>query len=221
MLDLLFFAAIAAFLAFRFYNTIGKKDHRPDEDVLRKLREVQRQAQAQEKDENVITLRPDEVREVNETPLDPAIANDVREIQKKEPDFDPVIFVERAKRAFEMIIEAFAKGDKKTLENLLDEAVYKEFLADIEAREKANTELVVTLVSGPTAEIKEVTLDGKDVTIAVEFDSREIRILKDDKGRILEGDPSEAEAVKDLWSFKKKLDKKSTIWKLVDTEAVE
>lgn len=220
MLDLLFFAAVAAFLAFRFYNTIGKKDHSPDDDKLRALREMQRMAEQQAKEENVIELRPDEVKVENEEPLGKTIEKAVKDIQKLEPDFDHHYFMEGAKRAFEMIITAFAEGDKSTLKNLLSDDLYKEFEADIDAREKKGQSLSVTLVSGPKVKFKEAQLVGKEAEISLEFDSREIRLLKDEKGRIVEGDPSDPEAVKDLWTFTKKLDKKTKIWKLTDTEAL-
>lgn len=217
MLDLLFFAAIAAFLAFRFYNTIGKKDHSPDEKVMQKIREVQRKAQQDE--DKVVTLRPDEVKLVDETPLDEELQTSVAMIHKYEPDFDPALFLEGSKRAFEMILKAYEKGDKNTLENLLDDDIYQEFAKDIDARAKEGKSLIVTIVSGPTALLEAIEVRGKEARITVEFDSREIRLIKDEKGRILEGDPSDAEAVKDLWTFSKKLDKKTKIWKLVDTEA--
>ena len=219
MLDLLFFAAIAAFLAFRFYNTLGKRDHDPEENVLRSLREAKQRSQQQEED-NVITLSPDEVKIVEDEPLDKDVQKGVTAIEKQEPDFSAEQFVAGASRAFEMIIEAFSNGDKETLKNLLSDEVYHEFEADISAREKEKQTLSVTLVSGPKASIKQVNVTGKQAEISVQFDSREIRILKDEKGRIIEGDPSDAEAVKDLWTFAKKLDKKTNIWQLVDTEAL-
>ncbi len=220
MLDLLFFAAIAAFLAYRFYNTLGKKDHDPDDSVMRALREAKRQAEQMEKEDKVITLRPDEVRVVEDKPLDKTLQNAVVSIQKVEPEFTTEQFLGGAERAFEMIIEAFASGDKKTLELLLAKDVYQEFENDIDAREKEGKVLSITLVSGPKATIKTIEINGKQADISVLFESREIRLLKDEKGRILEGDPSDAERVKDLWTFSKKLDKKINLWQLVDTEAL-
>ena len=220
MLDLLFFAAVAAFLAFRFYNTLGKRDHDPEDNVLRNLREAQRHSQTQDEQDNVITLSPDEVKIVEDEPLDKSLQKNVDAIQKLEPDFAADQFLHGASRAFEMIIKAFSEGDKDTLKNLLSADVYKEFEADIKEREKAKQQLSVTLVSGPKASIKEININNKQAEIDVLFDSREIRIIKDEKGRIIEGDPSDAEAVKDVWTFAKKLDKKTKIWQLVDTEAL-
>lgn len=226
LFDILFFAAIAAFFAYRLYQTLGKDDHEPDESLKEMLRKAQQQAEQQAKQQqgqpqdNVVTLHPDEVKLVDDEPEEAKAFKDViKAIQKKEPDFSVAYFLSGAEKAFEMIIEAYAREDIETLEQFLAKEVYQGFEKDIKKRQKENKTLSTTVISGPEVALQHIELVGKDIQITVLFTTQEIALIKDEKGRILEGDPSEPEEVNDRWTFAKPLDGKTTLWKLVKTEA--
>jgi predicted lipid-binding transport protein (Tim44 family) len=221
LLDLLFFAAIAAFFAYRLYNTIGKRDHDPDENLLKTMREAQRRKDSSSQEGNVVTLRPEEVKVIDEPIIeDEKLQQEIATIQKIEPEFDTGQFLFAATRVFEIILKAYAEGDKEALKPLLGKEVYQGFEEAIEARKKAEQTLSVTLISEPKPKFYAIELDQKTAEITIEFNTKEIRLLKDNKGRIIEGDPSDAELVKDRWTFSKKLDRKTKIWQLVKTEAL-
>ena len=57
-----------------------------------------------------------------------------------DPSFLPKEFLEGAKLAYEMIVEAFAKGDKPALKNLLSREVFDGFSKAIDSRSQAGRE---------------------------------------------------------------------------------
>lgn len=56
-----------------------------------------------------------------------AVARGLEQVVQVEPGFDPRAFLEGAKGAYETIVTAFAKGDRKTLRALLSREVCEGF----------------------------------------------------------------------------------------------
>src|ERR1019366_10653955 len=65
----------------------------------------------------------------------PAVAPGLDAIAAAAPDFDPKHFLTGARAAYEMIVNAYAEGDRRTLKNLLSREVYDGFEAAITERE--------------------------------------------------------------------------------------
>lgn len=110
-------------------------------------------------------------------------------------------FLQGAKIAFHMISTAFAKGKKKELKPLLAPKVYSAFLKDIETREAEKMTMDFSLICLSSAKILKNAEAAKEVT--VEFVSEQINILKNEAGKVLEGDPMNVAVVSDVWTFKK------------------
>lgn len=102
-------------------------------------------------------------------PAGPA-AEGLMAIGRADPNFDAAHFTAGAKGAYELIVSAFAKGDRDTLQPLLTPRVFDSYAAAITEREKtggAGPELV-RLKSG---EIAEATLEGDVARVAVKFEA--------------------------------------------------
>jgi predicted lipid-binding transport protein (Tim44 family) len=134
-----------------------------------------------------------------------------------DPDFDPGEFVDGARAAYEMIVNAFAEGDRKTLQSLLSPEVYDEFLGAIAERTKRDERIESSFVSIDKAEIKDAKLNGSTAHLVVSFVSQMITATLDKDGEVIDGDPSKIIPVNDIWTFARDLNTSNPNWKLVAT----
>ncbi len=133
-------------------------------------------------------------------------------LKELSPDFDETRFVEGAQRAYEMILQAFASGDRATLEDLLTPPVYDGFAAAIDARERADQNLATEILRMSRPVIDDVVIRDGLVQITVQF-------IADIRTRVNE-DEGDATKTEDLWTFERSLDADSPNWLLSATQTV-
>jgi predicted lipid-binding transport protein (Tim44 family) len=141
-------------------------------------------------------------------------------IAKASPGFDPEHFIVGAKAAYEMIVTAFAQGDRETLKNLLAPEVYDGFVSAIAAREASQQKAELTFVGIEEAKMTAASLEGRTARIAVRFISELISCTRDKDGKVVEGDATEVQTIRDSWTFAREVAARDPNWKLVATEAV-
>jgi len=137
-----------------------------------------------------------------------------------EPGFSPADFLNGAKGAYEMIIVAFAAGDKKTLGNLLAPDVLDNFVKAIDAREKRGETMTTTLVSIDSAKVEDVRVNGPTANIAVRFAAKLISATKSKGGAVIEGAADVVADHVDVWTFARTLGARDPNWRLAETETV-
>ncbi len=218
-LDILFFAMVAAFIAFRLRSVLGRKtgNERPRVDAIT-------QRSAQRGGDNVVPMPerapppPAAEEPVHEGPFDP-VKSGVAAIRRADPSFDPDHFLQGARAAFAMIVEAYAKGDQAALRPLLANEVFAQFAGAIDARERAGQQLSTELVATRSAELVEAGLQGSRARVSVRFTSEQINVTRDRNGSIVEGDPKQIDTVIDLWTFERDTRSRDPNWQLVETGA--
>jgi predicted lipid-binding transport protein (Tim44 family) len=141
-------------------------------------------------------------------------------ITRASPDFDPAHFIAGAKAAYEMIVTAFAQGDRATLKNLLAPDVYEGFVAAIAEREKKGEKAEQTFVGIEEAKIVGAELDGRTARVSLRFLAEIITCVRDKDGAVIDGDPTEVQTIRDAWTFARDVTARDPNWKLVATEAV-
>jgi predicted lipid-binding transport protein (Tim44 family) len=104
-------------------------------------------------------------------PAGTSLNESLREINKADASFNPKEFVNGARMAYEMIVMAFADGDRKTLKNLLSREVYDGFDAAITERESKGEKVKSTFVVIDKAEISNTEIKGTEVQITVRIAS--------------------------------------------------
>ena len=114
--------------------------------------------------------------------------------------WDEKAFVSAAKFVFQKILAAFAGGDLKTLRNALAPEVYRAFEQDILSRQQKKQKMDFSLICFDSADILQKTPDHNEVT--VRFQTEQINLLKDEQGKILEGDGMRVSVMTDIWVFK-------------------
>ncbi len=218
-LDILFFAMVAAFIAFRLRSVLGRKtgNERPRVDAITR-RTTPRPA------DNVVPMperqppvaAADEP--VDDGPFD-AVKAGVAAIKRVDPSFDPDHFLQGARAAFAMIVEAYAKGDQAALRPLLANEVLAQFSGAIDAREKAGHTLTTELVATRSAEIDSAMVQAGRARVTVRFTSEQINVTRDVSGNVVEGDPRQIDTVIDLWTFERDTRSRDPNWQLVETGA--
>ncbi len=147
------------------------------------------------------------------------LARMLQRMKDIDPAFDARHFLEGAKAAYEMIVTAFAEGDRKTLKPLLDKEVYQRFVAAIDEREKQGLTQEFQFVGLDEAKLTKAALDGKTAQLTVKFTSKVISVTRDSQGNVVQGNPEKLATVKDVWTFERDLTSKDPNWRLVSTEA--
>jgi predicted lipid-binding transport protein (Tim44 family) len=141
-------------------------------------------------------------------------------ISKASHDFDPEHFLTGAKAAYEMIVTAFAQGDRQALRNLLAPDVYDGFVSAIAEREKKERKAELTFVGLEEVKIVGAELEGRNARVSLRFLAELISCVRDKDGNVVEGDATEVQTIRDAWTFARDVTSRDPNWRLVATEAV-
>lgn len=150
---------------------------------------------------------------------DSDVARGLTAIAAADPDFDGREFVDGARGAYEMIVTAFAGGDRNMLRDLLSREVFEGFAAAIAEREKRGETVDMTFVSIDKTTITDAQLRGKSAQITVRFHSKLISATRDRDGQIIDGAADRVVDVIDIWTFARDTGQRDPNWKLIATES--
>ena len=132
----------------------------------------------------------------------------------KTNQFNETIFLKGAQAAYEMIVNAFANGDKKTLKDLTDSEIYKNFISIIDERQLKKIKNEFTFIGIKKAKIEEVKNEETIYKVKVRFISEIISSSKDENGKTIDGNINEIQTVNDVWVFRKDLNSDDPTWYL-------
>jgi len=128
--------------------------------------------------------------------------------------FNETSFLKGAQAAYEIIVNAFANGDKKILKDLADSEIYKNFVSVIDERQSKKIKNDFTFIGVKKAKIEEVKNQDTLYSVKVRFISEIISSTKDETGKIIEGNINEIQTVNDVWIFRKDLNSEDPTWYL-------
>ena len=225
----IFFLVAAVVIFFQLRNVLGRRtgSERPPFDPYTAARTRDKDAQA--KPENVVSLprkpakgdaAPDETYAAIDAAAKPGtdLNRGLRAIKDADPTFEPKGFVEGAKMAYEMIVMAYADGDRKTLKNLLSREVFDGFVAAIGEREARSEKIQSSFVGIDKADIVGAEMKGGEAHVTLRIVSELISATKNKAGEVIDGDPETVAEVKDVWTFARDTRSRDPNWKLVATE---
>lgn len=138
-----------------------------------------------------------------------------------DPHFDGQNFIQGARAAYEMIVTAFAQGNRKELKPLLASDVFESFSAVIADRESRGETAETTFVSIDKAEVTEAEVKDRQALVTVRFRSQLISLTRDKAGEIIDGSPDQVIEVVDVWTFSHNTASADPNWKLIATESAE
>jgi len=140
-------------------------------------------------------------------------------IAAADPSFDAKHFITGARTAYEMIVTAFAGGDRRQLRSLLSREVYDGFDAAIGERERRSETAETRFVSIDGSTITGAELRGRTAQITIRFVSKLISATRDRSGTVIEGSAEKVTDVTDVWTFARDVSSRDPNWKVVATEA--
>ncbi len=135
------------------------------------------------------------------------------------PGFDKEQFLQAAQNAFQIITEAFNKGDTETLEMLVDKNIFKKFQDVIEQRLKNKITAETDFICFDDVEILNAEIDDNKVAkIAVKYLSEQVNVLRDAEGNVIEGDENYIQNIEDVWTFERAINSTTPNWILISTK---
>jgi predicted lipid-binding transport protein (Tim44 family) len=135
--------------------------------------------------------------------------------------FDLLTFLEGAKAAYAMVLEAFWRGDKEELRQLCDDDVYQSFASAIDARAAAGETLDNRLVRIEDTVVHSARLDGRIARIAVAFVADIAAVTRNAEGEVVAGSMSDAVQTRDRWTFRRDIQSRDPNWLLIETDEEE
>lgn len=219
ILDIIVFAVIAGFLILRLRSVLGRRtgtERRRDP-----FRPPPPQEPAADK---VVPLPPPRGRAAPQTAPTPAagatpLATSLARLKAADRNFDENAFLAGARGAFEIVVNAFAKGDAASLQPLLSEQVFGSFSAAIRARAEAHETLETNLITIKSIDIAEAELNGDTALLTVKFVSDQTNAVRAHDGSVVEGNPDHVEEKIDLWTFARSIRSRDPNWTLVATHS--
>jgi predicted lipid-binding transport protein (Tim44 family) len=212
LIDIIFFAAVALFIAVRLRNVLGRRtghERRPEPPL------------SPSGPDNVVKMPGRD--DVHDGPFghvaDPELREGLNAVRRHDPDFDLEHFLAGARGAFEMIVLAFARGDTEMLRPLLADEVYGGFADAIEQREAAGETLETEIVGIKTVEVVDARMEGSRSVVSVRFASQQVNVTRRTDGEVVDGDPQELTEVVDVWTFARDTASRDPNWLLVGTSA--
>ena len=190
-IDIILLAMIAGFIILRLRNILGRKTGHQGKPTNRYF------------PRGVKTLQDIENNEAIKT-------NNVNEEVKKN-------FLKGADIAYEQIITSFAKGDKKSLKNLLGKELFTDFSEVIDERKKKQLNYETTFIGIKSSKILEFKKIENIYKVTVNFVSEIITCVRDKNNQILNGNPDTIKTVNDVWKFSKNMWSQDPTWYLVET----
>jgi predicted lipid-binding transport protein (Tim44 family) len=234
----LLFLVIAVIIILRLRSVLGRKSSEDDARVERyKAEQRARAANAQGQDKIVTLPRRERPEAPGDKPATAAAAAGIEEkvrtlasgnehladglmaIARADRAFDPEHFLTGARQAYEMIVTAFAEGNRKTLKELLSRDVFDGFSSVISERESRGEQIDQSFVGINKSDIVEAELKGATAHVTVRFVSELISATRDRDGSVVAGDPKRIKEVIDIWTFAREVASRDPNWRLVATQA--
>lgn len=200
-IDIIIFAVIAIYLIYRLKNILGQNTGFDQNSESKDL--------DNKKFGNVVKLKS-----LNASKDKRIHENKIKTVDKS---FSEEEFINGAKVFFKMVIQNFVKGNLSSVSSYISKNLLKSFEKAIQDRNKDSEILIIDLLNIKSTSIQNVELNNKKIKISVLFETEQIKALKDQNNKIIDGDLKASITVKDIWSFERDVKSTDVNWTLVET----
>jgi predicted lipid-binding transport protein (Tim44 family) len=210
-------ALVALFIGLRLYSVLGERTGHEQQPILKPADPDARVEPRPSQPSPVAPVAAD----AGDMAFVPTAGPGVRAILAADPAFDVARFLDGAKAAYELILEAFWKGELDVIRPHVDPHVYETFAGAVEQRKKEGLVLDNRLVVIEQAVISEATADKSVATITVRFEADIAAVTRNGQGDVVAGSLSDAVQTHDLWTFRRDLSTHDPNWLLIETDEEE
>ena len=214
LIDILLFAAIAGFLVLRLRSVLGRRTG------LEQRRDPFRAPSAPPSPPPSAVPLPAPAPRLRA--IDGGAASSTgptAALKAADPSFSDDAFLQGARGAFEIVVNAFAAGDKAALQPLLSKDVSQSFFGAIDAHRAANEKLETKLVAIKSAELVDSAVEGSTGFVTVKFVTDQTNVTRAADGTVTDGDPGRVSEHVDFWTFARSLRARDPNWMLVATKS--
>jgi predicted lipid-binding transport protein (Tim44 family) len=210
-------ALVALFIGLRLYSVLGERTGHEQQPILKPADPDARVGPR---------VAPAPVPQPAPTDSDnlaylPLAGPGVRAILAADPTFDVARFLDGAKAAYKLLLEAFWKGDLEAVRPHMDPHVYETFEGAIEQRKKDGLKLDNRLVAIEQALISAASLERSLALVTVRFEADIAAVTRNAEGEVVAGSLSDAVQTRDLWTFRRDLSTRDPNWLLIETDEEE
>jgi predicted lipid-binding transport protein (Tim44 family) len=210
-------ALVALFIGLRLYSVLGERTGHEQQPILKPADPDAR-----------VEPRPTQPAATTPLPSDsgdmaflPTAGPGVRAILAADPTFDVALFLEGARAAYRLILEAFWKGDVSTIRGHVDDHVYETFAGAVEQREKDGLKLDNRLVAIEQVVIAEAEIERGVAVVTVRFEADIAAVTRNAQSEVVAGSLSDAVQTRDLWTFRRDIATHDPNWLLIETDEEE
>lgn len=211
--EIVLLAMVALFAGLRLYAVLGRRTGHEQQPVLRP-----KTLTPSEAGKPVADIAPDPAPQTGLV-YDKSAEAGIRALVAADPSFDAGRFLEGAQAAYRMILDAFWKGDRAELADLVDGEAKAAFEQAIAHREAEGLALDNRLITIEKAMIESVDLEGRNAYVSVRFEADIAAVTRDRDGHVVAGSMSDAVATHDIWTFRRDISSRDPNWMLVETDA--
>ena len=211
-------ALVALFIGLRLYSVLGERTGHEQQQPILKPADPDALVEPRVAQPAV---NPPSGADAGDMAFLPTAGPGVRAILAADPSFDVAHFLEGAKSAYRMILEAYWKGDLETMKPHVDAHVAEAFAGAVTQREKDGLTLDNRLVAIEQALIAEAALEGNVATVTVRFEADIAAVTRNKDGEVVAGSLSDAVQTRDLWTFRRDVTAGNPNWVLVETDEEE
>lgn len=211
-------ALVALFIGLRLYSVLGERTGHEQQQPILKPAESDARVEPR-------PAAPSAAPQASQDPGDmaflPMAGPGVRAILAADPTFDVARFLEGAKAAYRVVLEAFWKSDLATIRPHVDDHVYETFSSAIEQRRKDELILENRLVAIDQAVISEAAIERNVAVVTVRFEADIAAVTRNAQGEVIAGSLSDAVQTRDLWTFRRDTQSRDPNWLLIETDEDE
>ena len=212
--EIVILAMVAAFLGLRLYSVLGRRAEHEEQPRLEPKLEAPRMSAPDLPDRGGTGVPP----RVLVPGVTPAIERALKELALADKRFDLLAFLDGAKGAYRMVLEAFWGGDREALAKLCDADVLEAFVTAIDAREASGEKLTNRLVRIEDAVVVAASLDAGVARIAVRFTADISAVTRNAAGDVIAGSLNDAIEARDVWTFVRATSAATPDWLVDETD---
>lgn len=217
MTVIIILALVALFIALRLYSVLGERTGHEQQPILKP---ADPEAVVEQRASPATFAQPPSP-DADDLAYLPTAGPGVRALLAADPTFDVARFLEGAKQAYRMILEAYWKGEMDQVKPHVDDHVYATFSKAVAERESVGLELDNRLVGIEQALISAASVEGNVALVTVRFESDIAAITRNSEGEVVAGSMSDAVQTRDLWTFRRAIGSSDPNWVLIETDEEE
>ncbi len=218
MTVIIILALVAIFIGLRLYSVLGERTGHEQQQPILKPADPDALVEPRVSQPS---MTPPSAGDAGDMAFLPTAGPGVRAILAADPSFDVAHFLEGAKAAYRMILEAYWKGELDTVKSHVDRHVLEAFAGAAAQREKDGLTLDNRLVAIEQTVISEAALDRSVATVTVRFEADIAAVTRNKEGEVVAGSLSDAVQTRDLWTFRRDIAARDPNWLLIETDEEE